>query len=51
MSLIRVFAEIAVLVVACFLSFVIGVGIAVHHVRGTALSEIEAKKVEEQKPI
>lgn len=48
MGLVRVFAEVAVLFVACFMSFVIGVGIAVHHMRGaapdTVLEKIEHRK-------
>lgn len=48
MGLVRVLAELAVLFVACFLSFAIGVGIAVHHIRG-ASADVTLEKIEHRK--
>jgi hypothetical protein len=50
MGLVRVLVELAVLVMASILSFVIGAGVAVHHVRGNAI-DIDVEKIEHRKHV
>lgn len=48
MGLVRMIAELGVLLVACSLSFIIGVGVAVHHVRA-AMPDAEIERTEHRK--